>query len=253
MKPQTLLLVLSSFALVACEGQRYHVHAGPMFARARGEVALQNAGGSLILGNNQNSIDGDLGVGDEEVSPYLRASTDIDRHRVRADGFWLDAEGNGTLGGDYGGLAAGSLVSTTLDFYAVGLSYAYQLVREEHFRFAGGAKVGFYSLDVTARSAVGQEEVVTEVFVPMPYIEAEAFFGPVTLGANAAIMAADLGDADGRYWDLEGYASWRIGDDFDVKAGYRYLLLDGAGRASSRDFDADVDVQGVFVSAGVRF
>ena len=38
-----------------------------------------------------------------------------------------------------------------------------------------------------------------------------------------------------------------------LKAGYRYILLDGYGQASSRDFDADIDLQGLYISGGIRF
>ena len=34
---------------------------------------------------------------------------------------------------------------------------------------------------------------------------------------------------------------------------YRYVVLDAYGRATSRDFDADVDVEGLFFGAGIRF
>ena len=36
-------------------------------------------------------------------------------------------------------------------------------------------------------------------------------------------------------------------------AGYRYILLDAYGVATARDFDADVDVQGIFITAGIKF
>jgi hypothetical protein len=75
----------------------------------------------------------------------------------------------------------------------------------------------------------------------------------LTIGANGALMAADLGDASGRYLDVEGYARWQVSKDFDVFGGYRYFVLDAYGEATSRDFDADVDVHGWFCGAGVKF
>lgn len=247
------LLLLASAALASCVGQTYRVDAGAMFAKASGDVTLQNSLGSLPLFQNKNDLDDNLGVGDVEPSPYLRVQADQERHRVRLHGFGVDSTGSGTLDGDYGDLIGGSQVTTSLRFYAIGATYAYQLLREEHLRVAAGAAFNWYSLDVSARSSVGRESVQSDVLVPMPYAEVEGLLGPVTVGANAGLMSADLGDAKGRYIDVEGYVRWQALEQLDVMAGYRYLLMDPSGRASSRDFDAEVTVQGFFVGGGVRF
>jgi hypothetical protein len=250
MKLQRLLFVTLSILFAACAGQTYRAEVGPMFARARGEFALANS--SQALAPN-NSIDGNLGLGDSEVSPYVALRTDIDRHRVRLNGFYIDSEGSGTLGPAYGDIPAGSQVQTTMDMFAIASNYSYEVLRGDRYRLGLGAQLGYYSLDVSARTTTGREQVTTDVVVPMPYVEAEAFWRDLTVGASMGIMSADLGDANGRYWDIEAYANWALNNKFDLKFGYRYLLLDGYGRASSRDFDADVDVQGIYFSAGVRF
>ncbi len=247
------LLLVSVPCFVACAGQTYRVDVGPLFAHATGDLALQNANGTLQLGQNQNDIDDNLGLGATEPSPYVRVQMDKERHRVRLHGFGLMGDGNGTLAGDYGGIVAGAQVSTSMELFAIAANYGYQIARGENYRIAIGGQAGFYSLDVAARSAVGREEVTTSVVVPMPFAEIEGLFGSVTIGANGAVMSADLGDASGRYLDLEGYVRWQATKEFDFMAGYRYLVLDGYGTASSRDFDADVDIQGVFVTAGIKF
>jgi len=247
---QRLLLVTLLITFTACAGQTYRAEVGPMFARARGEFALANS--SQFLPPN-NSLQGNMGLGDSEVSPYLAFRTDIDKHRVRVNGFYLDSEGSGTLANAYGNIAADTQVQTTMDFFAIASNYSYEVLRDEHYRIGLGAQLGYYSLDVSARTTGGREQVTTDVLVPMPYVEAEAFWRDFTVGATMGIMSADLGDANGRYWDIEAYSKWAINEQYDLKFGYRYLLLDGYGRASSRDFDADVDVQGLYLSAGVRF
>lgn len=93
----------------------------------------------------------------------------------------------------------------------------------------------------------------TDVLVPMPFAEIEGYLGPMTAGANFAFMSADLGDANGIYIDAEAYLRWQATEQFDVMAGYRYLSMDGFGSASSRDFDAEVAVQGFFLGGGARF
>ncbi len=223
-----------------------------MFARVRGDIALANSVGFVP---SSNGIDGQLGLGDTEASPYLRLRTDIDKHRVRLHGFGFESNGSARLANAYGNIPGGSTVNTSLDFYGIAANYSFQILRDEHFRVAVGGALGYYALDVAATlsGGGGREEVETEALVPMPYIEAEAFIDDFTFGANLGIMSADLGDANGRYIDFETYADWRVADDFDVKLGYRFLLLDAYGEASSRDFDADVDVQGFYLTAGVRF
>lgn len=252
MKLQKLLAVFLLITFTACAGQTYRAEVGPMFARARGEFALANS--SQVMQSN-NSLKGNLGLGDSEVSPYLALRTDYNKHRVRLNGFYLDSEGSGTLANGYGNITAGTQVQTSMDFFAIASNYSYEVLRKDNYRIGLGAQLGFYSLDVSARPTIGagRESVTTEVFVPMPYVEIEGMWKDFTIGANMGVMSADLGDANGRYWDLEGYANWAVNDSYDIKFGYRYLLLDGYGRASSRDFDADVDVQGLFLSAGIRF
>lgn len=255
MKLQRLVLSVSPFVLVACAGQTYRVDAGPMFVRARGEIALAgtisgNQNGALA-GNN--GLDNAMGLGDVEASPYLRVESDIDRHRVRAHGFLLDSEGSGTLGRPYGNILAGSQVQTSSEFYAFACNYGYEVLRQENLRLAVGAQIGLYGLDIAARSSGGRESVETSAVVPMPFVEAEWFWHDLTVGANLGVMSADLGDANGRYVDFEAYGNWQLDESWGLRAGYRYLVLDGYGRATSRDFDADVDMQGLFVSAGVRF
>lgn len=253
MKPSKPLLLVASLTLCGCAGQTWRASAGPMFVQPRGDVSLQNAGGTLVLGDNQNNFDNNLGLGETETVPHLRLETDIKKHRIRLSGFYVDAEGNGTLAGDFGGIVAGSVVSTKLDFYSVNANYAYQLLRGKNYRIAAGGMLGFYGLDVQARSTPGREEVETSVLLPLPFVEAEVFTGPLTIGANLGIMAGDFGDGNGRYWDFDGYLKLKADERFDVTAGYRYVLLDAFGTASSRDFRADVDMQGIYLTAGVRF
>ena len=262
MNLRKVLPILFLIAMTSCAGQTYRVDAGPMFVRARGELALANSSQVMPPGND---LSDNLGLGDREVSPYIGFRTDVEKHRVRVNGFYLDTEGSGTLGDgingsapgagntSHGNIAAGTVVQTTMDFFAIAANYSYEAWSDEAYRVALGAQLGYYSLDVSAKSTGGREEVTSEVFVPMPYIEAEAFWKDFTFGTNMGIMAGKFGDGSGRYIDLESYASWAVNQSYDVKAGYRFILLDGYGRASSRDFDADVDLQGLYISGGIRF
>jgi hypothetical protein len=194
-----------------------------------------------------------MGLGNTETSPYVRVQMDKDRSRFRVHGFGIDANGSGTLTKDFGGLVAGSQVTTSMEFLAIAANWGYQLFAGEHYRLAAGAQAGFYSLDLSARSAIGNEQVQTEVLVPMPFVEAEGLFGAFTIGGNFGFMSADLGDGSGIYIDTEAYVRWTGPKGFDLFGGYRYLSIDAAGTAQGRAFDSDIDVQGFFFGAGLRF
>ena len=252
-RPLSLALLLSFPVFTACKGMTYRADAGPIFVRAGGDVALQNGAGTLNLGQERNDVDGNLGLGSTEAVPYIRVEANKEKHRWRLHGFGIDAEGSGTLDGDFGGLVGGSQVQTTMEFLAIDANWGYQLLRNEHWRLAVGAQIAFYALDVAARSTLGRETVDTQGFVPMPFGEVETMWGSFTFGANAGIMAVDLGDAEGLWFDAEAYARWQLTPRFDVMGGVRYLLFDVEGRAEDRDFEADMDFQGLFLTAGIAF
>ncbi|MEO6593331.1 MAG: hypothetical protein ABIP94_01100, partial [Planctomycetota bacterium] len=159
----------------------------------------------------------------------------------------------GTLLHPYGDITAGSQVQTSMEYFNITAAYGFEVLREQYYRVAVGAELGFYTLDIAAVSGARRESVKTSVIVPMPFIEVEGFYGDFTLGVNGGWMSADLGDANGIYWDMEGYAKWQATEKFDLLVGYRNIRMDSSGRASSRDFDADLDVQGFFVGGGIRF
>ena len=249
MKLPKLLLTTLLVTFAGCAGQTYRAELGPMFAHARGTLALANSQQQM---QPDNGVNGDLGLGHTEASPYVRFRTDFEKHRVRFNGFYLDSKGSGTLSNAYGDIPAGNQVQTSLDFLALASNYTYEVLRGEDYRVGLGGQLGFYSLDAGVSTLATREKVSTEVIVPMPYVEVEGLWDEFRAGISMGLMSADLGDANGRYIDLEAYVNY-VDDNYDVKLGYRYLLLDGYGRASSRDFDADVDVQGLFLTAGLCF
>ncbi|MCA8974055.1 MAG: hypothetical protein KDC98_05000 [Planctomycetes bacterium] len=240
-------------AITACAPSVYRADLGAMFVTGDGAVALQNSAGSLTLHDEQNSFDGDMGLGDLEASPYLRVEWEHGEHRMRAHGFGVESSGSGTLSGDYGNISAGSSVNTSMQFFASGLTYSYRVLSARDYRVGIGAQLDYYRLDVAANSGSQRENVVADAIMPMPYAEAEYFLGPVVFGANLGVMSLDVNDANGRYLDLEATVRWRPTQEFEVLAGYRHLVLDAFGQASSRDFDADIDFGGFFVGGGVRF
>ena len=251
MKPKHLLLCAIPLAFAACEGPKYSFRAGPTFADVRGNLALADSAGQIPAAN---SMDGGLGFEDSK-SAYFEGQVDIDRHRARFSTMQIDSEGDAVLEQDYGDIVAGTAVNTDQEFTSIVANYTYEVLRDESYRVGLGAQLGYYAMDVnvTGAGVPGREFLETDGFMPMPYFEAEAFLHDLTFGAAGGIMYGDWGDAKGRYWDFDLYTIWNLSDRFDVRGGYRYIVLDGDGRASSRDFDSDWNIQGFYLTFGALF
>lgn len=247
--------LLLALGLAACAPDNYRLGGGAAFLRASGSVALQNDGGTLVLHDEHNDLRGSLDVGDTEPSPYLRFETNLGPQHIRIHGFGYDSNGSGVLAETFGDIPAGTAVTTSMEFFSASAAWSWDLFPGDTVRLAPGVQAAFASLDVSATATTPSvfEKVDTDVIVPMPYLEGAVALGPVTLVADAGVMAAKLGDANGRYWDAEALLRFQPGDDFELFAGWRYLLLDSHGLASDRDFDADIYLNGWFIGGGVRF
>ena len=247
--------LLALTCVSACAPSAFRAHAGAAFVRVNGDMGLQNSGGGLTLNQNMNDLRDDLQSGETEATPYLRVEMDWGKQRFKVSGFGHSSAGSGTLGGDFGDIPSGSTVQSDTDFFNVTGSWSYDLMPSSLLRLAPGVQLGYYGLDVSTRSQAltAFEEVETDLIVPMPYLEAEVDLGYVAVQANVGIMSLDAGDADGRYWDAEALAILRPADGFELIGGFRYLLIDAHGTASSRDFDTDLDIFGFFLGGGISF
>lgn len=253
MKTSRTLLLAALAPFAACAPQTFRVDAGVMVSNHNGDVALQDAGGSLELGQERNNLDS-LGLGSTRVSPYLRMQWDHDAHRIRGTAFGFEEKGHGEVDGNFGGIASGSAVDATMDFFAGTVGYTYGLLQTLDFRVGVGGQMGTYLQNIAMRSTGGREEVETEVLVPMPCVDVEFYLGDLfTVGGDLGLMYADLRDGTGRYIDGEVWARYQVTKELDLLAGYRYLVLDAKGEATDRDFDADVNVRGLFVGGGIKF
>lgn len=230
-------------------------YVGAAFMKVAGDLALQNAGGSLNLDATQSDIEDDLGAGDADTSPYVRAEADWGPHRVRVSGFGHSSSGTGTLDNAFGDLAATTNVASDLEVFNVTGAYTWDLFPTGPFRLGIGAQVGYSSIDITVRDTGGVafERVRTDNYVPMPLLDAEVDLGVVAVGGSLGGFEVDLGDADGRYWDGELFVRASPWSMVEFIGGYRYLSFDSSGEADGRDFDADLELTGWFLAGGIKF
>lgn len=251
--PLTLAFALVLFS-AACAPHTIRADVGAAWVSMDGDVGLQNEAGTLALGANKHDLD-DMGLDDGDLSPFVHLQADWVGHRAQLYGYALSSSGSSVLVNAFGNIPAGSSVTSDLDYVDVSGVYSFDLLPSPDFRLAPGAHVGFYSLDITTRVAApaGFEQVETTVFAPMPYLEAEAVFGPVTLHGDISFASADFGDADGRFFEVGAMARVAAGEKVEFLAGYRFTAIDVLGNADGRDFDADVRVTGWFLGGGIKF
>lgn len=251
MAPKSLFLLALS-PLAGCASAVYRFDAGPILARANGDVAVAGTA-SPFNSAAKNDVAADLDLGDTSMSAFGRLQADTAENRFRAQSFALDEGGQGTLAQPYGDIAAGVQVDTALRVSTLAANWSHAIVHTENLRLGVGAQVGYYRCDFTVRAAASREETIAKSLVPLPFVEGELFFGDVALGASFAGMYADAGDARGRFFDAEVFARWTVTSEFQVFGGYRYILLDAGGTATNREFDADVTIDGLYIGVGVCF
>jgi hypothetical protein len=247
------VVVVALVCLASCMPHA-RAYVGASFMKAEGDVALQNTGSTLNLGQSLNSLDS-LGTDEASGSAYLRAEADWGPHRVRASGFGTTPSGDGTLENAFGDLLAGTNVRSQLDYVNMTGAYTWDIVPTDLVRVGLGVQVGLHQFDllVEDRASDSFERLKASLMLPMPCIDAEVDLGPVSFCANLGAFEIDMGDADGQYFDAEAFARWEPMMSIEVIAGYRSMSFDSNGEADGREFDADFKITGWFLGGGIAF
>lgn len=251
--PAVAVLVLAPVYLSSCMPHA-RGYVGASFMKASGEVALQNAVNGLNLSQSRNSLDS-MGIDESSGSAYVRAEADWGPHRVRASGFGSTPSGDGTLTQPFGDLNAGTNVRSQLDYVNLTGAYTWDIVPTDLVRVGLGLQVGLHKFDllVEDRGSSAFEQIEADLTLPMPCVDAELDLGAFSVCANLGAFEADLGDADGQYFDAEAFARWEPVMGLEFLGGWRSLSFDASGEAGGRGFDADFDIAGWFVGGGFAF
>jgi hypothetical protein len=249
-------LVLWS-ALAACTSVRARAYGGVIQCSLDGGVALDSTAGGLDLGRNRTDVDGELGLGDRETSPWMRAELGLPIGAVTLSGFGYTETGAGRLAGNhqYGDILPGSQVTAHLAFDQIKAAVHYDLLDLGFVRLAPGAGVDFIDLDVTVTETgtANFERVDNEVFVPMLFAQAELDLAVAAATIDVGYMQASLDDADGSYLDVEALLRVTPAPFVELFAGYRCIEVDVRGRADERRYEADVRLRGWMIGGGVTF
>jgi hypothetical protein len=249
------LVVCFSISLIGCQTTPTgRIAAGYAQMTLEGQAGLENSSGNAISG--RVDLHDDLGLDEPSGTLYVEGQLEWFLGRLGASAFRYDQTGTGVLSSDFGDIGAGTPVQTDVTLWNAMAYWAYDIVDIGYLRFAPGIAVDVFDLDakVASLTAISVFERI-EVFTPVPmlYGQLEGRLGPVGVQVDGGWMSIDLGDVEGTWWDLEGRVTASLDDRFDVFAGYRHIDLDTEGVAGSQRFDADIQLGGWFVGAGVRF
>ena len=247
------LTALAGFAS-GCESTRTTLGAAYMQTSFAGDLALSGAA-ATPLKQRRNSLRQSMRLDDAEPTPLIKASVERDRASFNLSGFWTHTAGSGPLAAPFGDLPAGSQVRNELTFANVKAVGRYDLIPSESFTFAPGIGVDYFHIDVESRrtTGVGFEQVENDVLVPIADLLVGVNLGGVEVSAEGAWMDADLGDADGTYWDLDGMLKVRPSEKFSLFAGYRWIKMDANGLADSRQYESNIEVSGWYVGGELTF
>ena len=249
----TALLLLTAPGTASCSSVGATGQVGYTIMEIGGDLALDSGGGPAA--SVEQSVDTAFGLGDAQGSPYFRGQLDASGPVFTGSVFWLRDSGAGQLDGAFGGLPSGTAVEGDLDLGVAKISAAYDfdlwLVK-----VAPGLMCDVFALDFTAREqTLGGTEAIDEVvYVPMPFVRAEAGFGPVTaVGEIGFLEVSDLGDASGRFLDFEALVEVNIAPLAHLFAGYRLIDMDGDGDTGNDVYGVDLQLRGWTIGGGLRF
>jgi hypothetical protein len=168
--------------------------------------------------------------------------------------------GAGTLTNSFGGIAAGSAVSSQLDLTNIKSSLTFDIPLGP-ITLAPGVAVDVFDFDLNTRSTTvaASEDVSVIAPVPMLYLRGEADLGVVGLTAEFGYLDTPrISDVKGTFWDAELLVEVRPIPLLHLFAGYRFIHMnaDGVtdkGSANEQNFLTDVDVRGFVIGGGIRF
>lgn len=216
--------------------------------------------GSLALADGDDEqapqdLDSAFGIGDEQDAPYGRVAFDFGVPTLSASGLWLQEVGNGVLDADFGGLPAGTPVTTDLDFGAFKLLGALELPVGP-LVVSPGIMVDIVAIDFRASTSPGNREEIDEVvIVPMPALRLDwTPADTLQIAVEGGFLdARGLADSDPSFADIEAMLTWQLGSRGLLFGGYRWLFADAEAVSETESVRIDVEVGGWYFGGGIRF
>jgi hypothetical protein len=239
-----------ALAGAACTPMRGSAQLGYAQVGLAGGIALSSAGSASSV----QDIGPTFGLGDRRDSPYVRATAAVGDVSLTAAAFALRETGTGTLATSFGGLVAGTAVTTDFELASLQLTAAYEFDLGA-VTIAPGAALDVFALDIrVSADPQNREEVDDVVAVPLPFLRASLPLGPWRAIVEAAWLDAhDLTGADARFVDGSAMVEWQPDESFHLVTGWRHFAVDASGDSGDDRVAVDLEVRGWFVGGGVVF
>jgi hypothetical protein len=203
------------------------------------------------------NLQSQLGLGDREVVPYLRAGVNVARFDLALSGFRTSQSGHGTVDADFGDIIAGSNVDTDLDLGLVHGHVVYDLFQTKWATVGAGLAADYIDLQLDASDPTFMMEEKIDVRQIVPLVEARASFRlpvvPIDLDLELGAITGSYQDVNGTILDAAVMLHGRIAGPLSLFGGYRYVHFDLKGVSNSQSFDGDVVLSGFMFGASVRF
>jgi hypothetical protein len=245
---------LCAWLVVVASAACMPVHGTAQLGYARVEIA----GGLALTRPGSDRVVQDVGetfgLGDGRDSPYVRVVAEVAGLELGAAGFGLREAGTGTLREAFGGLPAGSTVSSDLELATVQFSAAIPIAVGP-LTIAPGALFDVFALDFRVGTDPGNREEVDEIVgLPLPFVRLCAPLGPLRATVEGGWFdARDAFGGNGRFADIAGMLECQVGGGWQLFAGGRWLSVDASGDSAGDSVAIDLELRGWFVGGGLRF
>jgi len=216
------------------------------YPRLKGDVS------DSVAGNI--SIDSTLGLDENEVAIVPQVQVNFWVFGVKLDGYHIEFQGDQTITQTitFQGFTFTISDQVATDFQADNLRLL-GMVRfwnSDSVRLWAIVGISYYHVDVTLQSTLaGQASETADLPIPVVGFLGQVRMGPLLLEGEVSGLAIDFGSVQGSIVDFQVSAGLAFLKVANVRAGYRYVYLDG----STSDLSVDVTLDGFFLSVGVTF
>ena len=178
-------------------------------------VHLPTIDGSLGLSNttltdlDEIDLSSELSLDDADVAPLPRAEVDFGFLDLAAWGFATEASGRGTASVDFGGITAGSQVTSDLSLTMGQLRVLGDVIDSEPFQLGVGLAAQWVDVKLDVREVVFGLEEAIDVQQAVPLLAARASFDlgalelvPLSFELSVAGIKLSYADIDGALLDI---------------------------------------------------
>jgi hypothetical protein len=225
------------------------------WASLRLDVWFPAIDGTFNDGNGgEIDADADLGLGGNEATIVPRAFLSLGGVAMILDGFEFSAHGESTFTRTitFGGVTfqVNEDVVTDVEMTSLRGLFAVSIVGTSFLRVSLLGGISYYDLNLTIQSqTTGEGSVSVPVPVPVIGVLGQARLSRVLFELEVSGLAVDYGDIDASYLNVQASVGVMFFKVLAVRAGYRFVMLDG----TLEDVAIDATLDGFFVGGTLNF